>query len=304
MTAHLPMSSPVARGILHAVRIETDPGFADLVELGLEAAGIGMTLTHDVEARRATFQACFPTAAEAEALRAGLAPLLAAWAEGEPWSLTVTPLANEDWQNSWKRHFKTERISERLVIKPSWETFTAVPGDCVIEIDPGMSFGTGRHFTTRSCLQQLDRLSRERPGASLCDVGCGSGILAIGAALLGFGPIWAFDYDPDAVAIACENSERNGMAGRITCTVADLSAMPTHGTHDVVCANLLAVEHERFHAAIAPLVAPGGLLIIGGTMHPQYAPTLALYAAAGFSEVTQQQDAEWTTAVLRRKETP
>ncbi|MBM4165218.1 MAG: methyltransferase domain-containing protein, partial [Lentisphaerae bacterium] len=123
----------------------------------------------------------------------------------------VSQLAREDWTESWKRFFHVERVSRRVVIRPVWESYTAQPGEVVIDIEPGMSFGTGRHGTTRACLEFLDHISGQRAGGSMLDMGCGSGILAIGAAKLGFHPVCGFDNDPDAVAIARDNARLNGV---------------------------------------------------------------------------------------------
>ena len=111
----------------------------------------------------------------------------------------------EDWANAWKVYFKPERIGKKTVIKPTWETYEKQEGDLVIEIDPGMAFGTGNHATTALCIQMLEEYVQ--PGMDVIDVGTGSGILAIQAALLGAGSVQAMDFDTVAVVAATENVE-------------------------------------------------------------------------------------------------
>ena len=150
---------------------------------------------------------------------------------------TVAALPVEDWAESWKRFFHVQHVSTRVVIRPSWEPYAAKPGECVIDLDPGMSFGTGHHETTRACLIFLDQLAAECAARSVLDAGCGSGILALAARKLGFGRVAAFDNDPDAVEIARANAAVNGVTD-IAWQVCELAACAQ--TADVVVANILA----------------------------------------------------------------
>src|ERR1043166_7532707 len=114
-------------------------------------------------------------------------------------------LPYENWAESWKKNFPIQRISKRIIIKPSWRKYLPGDGETVIELDPGMSFGTGQHATTCFCLTMLDCLSASRLPLSLLDVGTGSGILAIAGIKPGFAPVRAVDIDPQAVRIAKQN---------------------------------------------------------------------------------------------------
>lgn len=145
----------------------------------------------------------------------------------------LSELRKEDWAESWKIHFKPIEISETLAVTPSWSDFHARPGQHVIVLDPGMSFGTGQHATTKFCLSRLDRFAagHDVSRASMLDAGCGSGILAIAAEKLGWGEIQAFDIDPDAVRIAGEKRRGqrlfphpffHSLADRIQCARQDL----------------------------------------------------------------------------------
>jgi ribosomal protein L11 methyltransferase len=203
----------------------------------------------------------------------------------------------QDWAESWKRFFHVERVSERVVVRPTWEPYTARPGECVIDLDPGMSFGTGQHGTTRACLRFLDRLSSVNARRSVLDMGCGSGILAIAAVKLGFAPVCAFDNDPDAVAIARENAALNGVA--IAFETCDLAANTARA--DVVVANILAPVLVEAAVLITAAVRPGGVLVISGILDAQYAGVLAAFVRRGFAEHANVLIDEWRSGWLVRE---
>jgi len=214
---------------------------------------------------------------------------------------TIKPVARQDWAESWKRFFHAQRVSERIVVKPSWEIFADRPGDCIVEIDPGLSFGTGLHGTTRACLRFLDKWQRRHPRSSVLDMGCGTGILAIAAAKLGFPRVTAVDNDPDAVRVARANAVSNAVSDRIACLQADVSidtvaidtvAIATGAefkadpAYDFVMANLLAgilIQcADRIVAAVSP--TPGSGLVLSGILEEQYEAVKAAYAERGFAE--------------------
>jgi ribosomal protein L11 methyltransferase len=184
--------------------------------------------------------------------------------------LTIKPLRRENWAQSWKRHFRPIEIGKHLLIKPSWSRRRARAGQRVIILDPGLSFGTGHHATTLFCLQQLARGRREGARQSLLDIGCGSGILAIAAAKLGYSPVEAFDCDPEAVRVSLQNIKRNRV--RVRLRRADLRRMPlvSRRRYDVVCANLtgdlLVGEAEK----IRNRVKPGGKLVVAGILRREF----------------------------------
>jgi ribosomal protein L11 methyltransferase len=176
------------------------------------------------------------------------------------WSLGQRNVQSEDWANAWKRYWHAARVGGRIVVAPSWEPCAAVPGDLVIRLDPGMAFGTGTHATTVMCLRALEE--RMRAGAAVGDLGTGSGILAIAAALLGAGRVWAVDIDPVAVRTASENVARNGVADRVQVVEGGPGKIP--GPCDILLANLTADLHLALGAAEAALLAPGGALVASG----------------------------------------
>ncbi len=146
-------------------------------------------------------------------------------------------LSEKDWANEWKQYFHVTHVGESLVIKPSWEEYTPKMGEHVIKIDPGMAFGTGTHHTTNMCMARLEKVLPA--DAEVFDVGTGSGILAIAAALLGAKAVKAVDIDPVAVRVARENIADNGLEDKIEVKEGDL-LHGTKGQADVIIANIIA----------------------------------------------------------------
>jgi ribosomal protein L11 methyltransferase len=213
----------------------------------------------------------------------------------------ITIVRNEDWANNWKVHFKPVRIGERLVIKPTWEEYHELPGDLVIQIDPGMAFGTGAHPTTRMCLESMERISFNENGGKLpspvLDVGTGSGVLSIAAALLGADRIVAVDIDPEAVRVTQENLELNGVAAAVEASTTQLCDIP--GTFGVVVANILAEELVRLAGELTAKVAPGGWLILSGILTEK-----EQMVAAAFPDlklVESPREAEWSCLTLKKE---
>ena len=266
---------------------------------------------------------CFcATADEAPAAHARLAAGLREWAPLLPAPVTlateIVVLPPEDWAETWKRFFHPRRVSPRLVVRPSWETYAAAPGDLVLVIDPGTAFGTGQHATTVACLQFLDELAgtaapladqRPRgpgapPGAPrFLDVGCGSGILSLAAAKLGLGPALGLDLDPLAVTASDENLARNAPpAGACRFVVADLAAFVPPAPAPLVAANILAEVLIAHAARLAGWVAtaPGSALLVAGILTTQYPAVLAAFAPHGLREHRRTSLDEWTSGWLRR----
>ncbi len=213
-----------------------------------------------------------------------------------------------DWQSFWKDHFKIRDVGARLRIQPIWETRAALPrGRVRVWLDPGLSFGTGEHFTTRFCLEQLDRLlgsraaphrsSTRRPGTgrptSMLDVGTGSGLLAIAAAKLGIPRVAAFDYDANAVAQARANARRNRVADRIRFSVRDFTTdgLPK-GRFDIVCANV----YSRLLIDAAPALARATrrYIVMSGIREPELDAVAETYHALGLRETARDGDGEWS----------
>ncbi|OPZ25295.1 MAG: Ribosomal protein L11 methyltransferase [Lentisphaerae bacterium ADurb.BinA184] len=216
---------------------------------------------------------------------------------GTPPAVRALTIRREDWSEAWKRHFHPFRASRRLVVKPSWEPYASLPGDVVIELDPGMAFGTGQHGTTRACLAFLDELAERLGPVSMLDVGCGSAILALAAARLGYRPVLAFDVDVDAVRVAGENLERAGVSG-VVLSCADLAEFRPPAPCRVVVANILAntlIEHAERLCAFVDGSAPGGQLILSGILSAQYDEVRRHFAALGAEEQERMTLDVWTS---------
>ena len=197
-------------------------------------------------------------------------------------------LREEDWRDSWKRYFRPRRIGRRLVVKPSWATYEVAAGDTVIEIDPGMAFGTGQHPTTAMCLRALEE--RLRPGDAVLDLGAGSGILAIAAAKLGAGRVLALDIDPQAVKAARENAAANGVQGVVEVREGTLPEGAPGERCDMVVANISGLTIERLAPAFAESLREGGTLIVSGFLEDSVDGLSRALEAAGFA--VERVDAE------------
>jgi ribosomal protein L11 methyltransferase len=209
-------------------------------------------------------------------------------------------IADEDWKFAYRRHFKTERIGERLVVRPPWEP---QPEDgVVVTLDPGMAFGTGKHETTRACLEYVDLLApRAGETRSFLDMGCGSGILSIAAAGLGYAPVAGFDVDPEAVDASVSNARLNGARVSFVRFALGRPGADAHarfGAADVVVANILGPLLIRFADEIVPCV--GSRLVVSGILDELYPEVLAAYESRGLHEVSRKTLGEWTTGLLSR----
>ena len=209
----------------------------------------------------------------------------------------LAEVPDEDWGEGWKKDFRPLDVG-RVRIRPSWIDVAPPPGAAEVVLDPGMAFGTGSHATTALCLAALSDLLLDRPGASVLDVGTGSGLLAIAARKLGAGRVAANDDDPVAVEVARENAARN--SAPIELTGAPVEAIS--GTFDVVVANILANVLVALAVPLAEKVAPGGVLVLSGILAPQEDEVRRAHVAAGLVPVPggDRRDGEWTLLALRR----
>ncbi|MHB1458417.1 MAG: 50S ribosomal protein L11 methyltransferase [Armatimonadota bacterium] len=204
--------------------------------------------------------------------------------------ITVTYAEEQDWAESWKQYFKTMRVGRFMVIKPTWEEYTPEPRDIVIELDPGMAFGTGSHATTRLCLEALEKYMQ--PRMSVVDFGTGSGILAIAAAKMKASIVIAFDSDELAVKAARENVILNGVEDHIEVHRAESPAF-INTEVDLVTANIVAEVIIENVEAIAKLLRIGGVLIASGiTRHKAHLVEDAL-KNLGFDILRRMKEGEW-----------
>jgi len=235
---------------------------------------------------------------------AGLAAANPGWSFALP---EPTLVRQEDWAYSWKKYFKPFRVGESLVVKPTWEEYVAGEGDLILEIDPGMAFGTGSHESTKLCLEAIEGICRRRgeygaieyPEAASClDVGTGSGILAIGALKLGIPVALGIDIDPDAVAVAADNAAINGVADRMTTTTTKLECVA--GTFDVVVANILAEDLVRMASSLIARMAPGGFLILSGILTEKEPLVVEGFSLFDLALPRRSREGEWICLIYRR----
>jgi len=212
---------------------------------------------------------------------------------------------DEDWMESWKSNFGILRIGKRLVIKPTWLEldFTASPDDIVIEIDPGIAFGTGYHPTTDTCLQAMEQ--RIVPGMTVLDLGTGSGILTIAAIKLGAGLVTALDIDSQAVTAARRNFKRLGINKQVRLGQGSVPH-PTApaGDFDLAVANISARGVADRCPFILTALKPGALFIASGLLNTQKEEVAAVVEPLGFSLISEWPQEEWTTLLYRATETP
>jgi ribosomal protein L11 methyltransferase len=205
----------------------------------------------------------------------------------------------ETWREAWKAHFRPTRISNRLAVCPGWEEWA--PDDSrvrVIRLDPGRAFGTGTHETTRLCLRLIDEALEGEPPGSFLDVGCGSGILAIGALLLGAARAVALDVDRVAATVARENARVNRVTPRLLTLCGDPRAV--RGSYPLVAANILYQILLGLAPTLARKVTPGGRLVLSGTLAPELDPAAELYGKHGLREIRRAVEGEWGALMLTK----
>ena len=212
----------------------------------------------------------------------------------------VKPLVKKDWAKIWKKQFAVRRVSRRIIVKPAWKAYSGKKGDCIIEVDPGMAFGTGEHATTRACLSLIDECQKKCPEASFFDAGCGSGILAVAAAKLGFKPVDAIDNDPTAVRTARINFARNKVAGMVACRNGDILHFKPAHKYSLIAANLFAnllVRSSRRLAGLLELKSTSRL-IISGVLVNQYDQVARAFSKQNLRALKKIIKNGWVTAVF------
>lgn len=197
---------------------------------------------------------------------------------------------DRDWKDKWKEFFKPMKVTEKLVIKPTWESYEKVGDEKVIEIDPGMAFGTGTHETTSLCLELIETYLKKNQ--RVLDIGCGSGILSIAAALLGSGPVLGVEIDPDAVRTARENVQANGVKDIVTIQEGDL-AKDVEGKASLIAANLMAPLVIRLAPAAAEHLEEKGVFISSGILLEKRKEVEDAICQAGFRIIEVREKGEW-----------
>lgn len=203
----------------------------------------------------------------------------------------------EDWANTWKQYYKPSKVGEKIVVKPIWEEYEAKDEELVVELDPGMAFGTGTHETTRMCIQSLERYVKEE--STVFDVGCGSGILAIAAAKLGAKLAVGVDLDPVAVESSIENVGYNDL-NNIEILHGNLVEV-IDGKADIVVANILAEIICILTDDVKRVLKDGGVFITSGIIHDRVDMVCEKLEATGFEVIEKNRDGEWNCIVAKLK---
>lgn len=281
------------------------------VEPGYQLTDEGLGAVVDA-GRPATVRAYLP-ARDPRAVREAVAAAdralghLSAFGLREIGALVTTVVHDSDWASAWKRHVRVMRIGRRIVIRPTWRRHRRAPGDVVIAMDPGMAFGTGLHPTTRLCLAGIERwaddglLSRGAAAdghARLLDVGCGSGVLAIAAGLLGAGEMVGVDTDPIAIEATLANAGRNRLRRRVR---AWQGTVPTGAApFDLVAANLIASVLVALAPRLRDELRPGGRLLASGIFVDREGDVRSALAAAGLAILRREAEGDWVALDAER----
>ena len=214
---------------------------------------------------------------------------------GIPHTIGQSGCAMDDWLNNWKKYFKPIPVGERLLIRPVWEEAFDPQGRAVLNLEPGLAFGTGAHETTRLCLELIERYLA--PGSAVLDIGCGSGILSVAALLLGAGSAVGVDIDPLAVKTAKENARLNGVEARFTGLCGNL-ADKVSGQYQLIAANIVADVVIELTRDVPRFLAPGGVYIISGIIDAREADVLAALAGR-YTVIERREDRGWVAMALR-----
>lgn len=209
--------------------------------------------------------------------------------------IEIARVKREDWKESWKRHFKPLAIGNSLLVKPSWSQRRPRKGQSVVVLDPGLSFGTGQHPTTSFCLGEVVRCRKTDTRQSLLDIGTGSGILAIAAAKMGYQPVKAFDFDPDAVRVARENARKNRVDARIQLTRSDITKLSLKPArqYDLICANLISNLLISEKKRIVSRLKEDGTLVLAGILAAEFAQVEKEFAALKLKLAGCRVEKEW-----------
>ena len=215
--------------------------------------------------------------------------------------ITVRKVRREDWAESWKRHFKAIEVGHALLIKPSWIKRAPRKNQAVVILDPGLSFGTGQHATTSFCLREIVRCRIAGTKQSFLDIGTGSGILAIAAAKLGYQPVHAFDFDPEAVRVALANARLNRVSRQLNLFSGDVTKQSLHPARqfDLVCANLMANLLIAERKRIVAQMNRHATLVLAGILKAEFHLVQTAFAELGLKLVASQAQKEWRSGSFR-----
>lgn len=233
-----------------------------------------------------------------EALANGLKHLASKNLIEKKYEISENIMADEDWENNWKKYFHATKIGESIVIVPSWEEYTQKEGELVLTLDPKMAFGTGTHPTTAMCIREMEKIIK--PNIKVFDIGTGSGILALVAAALGAKKIEAVDYDSMALKVAKENIRGTLWENKITLKESDLLSNIKGKAH-LITANLIADLIIRILPQIDSHLEKDGVFLTGGIIEDRLDDVLAVVKKNNFTVVNTIREKNWITLRIERK---
>ncbi|MCD5415271.1 MAG: 50S ribosomal protein L11 methyltransferase [Clostridiales bacterium] len=205
-------------------------------------------------------------------------------------------ISEEEWSESWKKHFKPTKVGENIVIKPTWEDYTPKNSELIIELDPGMAFGTGTHETTIMCIKELEKTVLS--GSIVLDIGCGSGILSIVSARLGASKVQAVDLDEVAVRVASKNVEMNKLENLIVVKHGNLMDV-VEGKADIIVANIVADIVMKLSGKISGFLNPDGVFIASGIIQKRVSDVIKTFERNDLTIVKTEKMGEWITIVAK-----
>ncbi len=218
--------------------------------------------------------------------------------------LTTEIITDPDWAEQWKKYFKPIRVCKNIVVKPTWERYTPDSRDIVVEIDPGMAFGTGQHASTRMCMEAIENIILEDRSIEewkALDVGCGTGILGITAAKMGVMDVLCVDNDPKATQIAAENAHINGVGEQLRILNGDAAKISE--PRNLIIANLTAKLLIKIHVHLIKLLMPDGYLIISGLIEQDIPAIESFFCVPPLTTHAVLTEKEWVCYVLKKQQT-
>jgi ribosomal protein L11 methyltransferase len=285
------------------LRVEVHPLLAEAVANFLVEQGSPGIIQEEIpgggKEKKERLIAYFPNDRSLGSKKQKVQKYLQSIAADHPFQVHLRIIKEEDWAEAWKVNFKTAHVTPSLVVKPPWENYSPKKGEIVIEMDPGMAFGTGSHPSTRMCLGALEEAIPSFPHPpSLLDVGTGSGILAIAAHRMGAKSIWAVDVDSVAIRRALKNTRANRTGGAIHFRVGSIQRL--RRVFDIVVANLLPQELLELAAFLPKRVSPRGILIVSGLLRSQINEIQAAFFPHGLKVQAQKGSKGWACLVMGR----
>jgi ribosomal protein L11 methyltransferase len=272
-----------------------------------DLTGSGVEITDDEKSTDHSFIYGYLAAGEPSlpdklaSARAYLQELGRQFSEYPPSTIGFTAIADQDWHRKWKASFKPFRLSKNIVVKPSWETYTTAGAEKVIEIDPGMAFGTGLHASTRLATELMEEhlTALPSPPKTVLDVGTGTGILAIGAALLGCKKITAIDNDPEAITAARDNIKSNDLHNAVNADITALADL--EGPYELILANIIHNTLVEMAPTLSSLLTHNGVLILAGILSGSQADNInSIYNEQGLTSLASRESGEWTALSFRK----